>query len=1068
MSILVALASLGFTVPSLVVSTNSAADTLQMSSDNLETGWYPNEPQLAPSAVTSRNFGQLFNTQLIGQVYAQPLVSQPTVLAVTEKDYAYGLDSMTGAIKWQESFGPPADPLVQNSCGDIGANMGITGTPVIDPSTGVAYFVAATGTGTNGATQFFMDAVNVQSGQPPAGWPVGGVPIQGSADNDASTVFNGQYQSQRPGLVLVNGVVYAAFGSQCDNGNWDGWLIGVSTASHNITTMWASETGPGVGGGGIWQSGSAPVVDSQGNIYLSTGNGNSPSNPTAGTDTSVQNLAEAVVKLSITTGGKLQLADWFVPSDAANLNSQDGDLGSGGSVALPASMGTPLEPNVLLQAGKEGILYALDMNHLGGYQQGPGQSDAVPFESAPTGSVWSKPTVWPGDGGYVYIPTAGTPFVSTSGGSLDVYQRVVVNSRVVTFEFVGATSNSGDIFGFGSGKPIVTSNGTNSGSSLLWITHTSDSSGDGAELRAYDPIPQNPGPQGTLTEVWHASIGTATKFSEPVVDNGSIYVGTKNGTSDGALIGFGLFPSSTTSLTGGDVNFSPTTVSQSATLTATFTATASTTVSSFTPTGAGFTVGTPSLLLPATLSAGQTITVPITFTPNALGPLSATLTANNTGPTAVVTLTGQGLAATTPLSASPSSVAFGVQPTSGSVVSTRETFTNVSASPVTITGFTGPTSPFDVPTPPSNVTIATGGTVNFTVNFTPPGTSGNFAHVFSGVATLVTNSGNFGVPISGSAAPPAQLNIAPTMLSFGNIQVGSTATLNLNVGDQGGMPLTITTSTPPATNGFTSLTTLSSGTVFAANTSTQETVQFAPTAAGPVSSSWIVQGDDGSGVQTVTMTGTGIAASPPPSGGGGGGGGGGGTSSPPPVVPPALTITTLSGHVGATLSLKTSGDAGGGPVTFRVSNGTATGCAISGNSLRVTGTGTCIVTATKAANGTTPAVTSPATTIRFAPLVSTSGPMAITVNFAAKSITLNTRAKKALRTLARKLVAGASVTITGYAKGDAALAKSRAKVVATYLASLVKIHVTRKSVTNVTSEKATVISSNRRKRRRAS
>jgi iron transport multicopper oxidase len=168
MSALVALTAFGFTIPSLVISTNAAADTLQMSSDNLETGWYPNEPQLAPSAVTGGNFGQLFNTQLTGQVYAQPLVAQPTVLAVTEKDYAYGLDSTTGAITWQRNFGPPADPLVQTNCGDIGANMGITGTPVID-SSGIAYFVAATGTGAGGATQYFMDAVNVQTGVTPAG-----------------------------------------------------------------------------------------------------------------------------------------------------------------------------------------------------------------------------------------------------------------------------------------------------------------------------------------------------------------------------------------------------------------------------------------------------------------------------------------------------------------------------------------------------------------------------------------------------------------------------------------------------------------------------------------------------------------------------------------------------------------------------------------------------------------------------------------------------------------------------------------------------------------------------------
>jgi hypothetical protein len=158
--------------------------------------------------------------------------------------------------------------------------------------------------------------------------------------------------------------------------------------------------------------------------------------------------------------------------------------------------------------------------------------------------------------------------------------------------------------------------------------------------------------------------------------------------------------------------------------------------------------------LPATLSAGQTITVPVTFTPNAIGALSGTLTANNTGPTAVVSLSGQGLGTTTPLSASPASVDFGTQPIGGPAVSQIVTFTNVSSNPVAITGFTAPALPFTVPTPLGNVTLNHGDTVSFTVIFSPPGSSGNFVHVFDGVATLITNAGNLGVPVTGSALPP--------------------------------------------------------------------------------------------------------------------------------------------------------------------------------------------------------------------------------------------------------------------------------------------------------------------------
>ena len=69
---------------------------------------------------------------------------------------------------------------------------------------------------------YFMQAVSVATGVAPSGWPAGGVPIVGHADSATGTVFNPDWETQRPGLVLVNGVIYAAFGSQCDYGTWQG------------------------------------------------------------------------------------------------------------------------------------------------------------------------------------------------------------------------------------------------------------------------------------------------------------------------------------------------------------------------------------------------------------------------------------------------------------------------------------------------------------------------------------------------------------------------------------------------------------------------------------------------------------------------------------------------------------------------------------------------------------------------------------------------------------------------------------------------------------------------------
>jgi hypothetical protein len=928
----------------LVGDTSARADALHMSADNLETGWYPNEPQLAPSAVSGGDFGELFDTQLTGEIYAQPLVSQPTELTVTEADNAYGIDSTTGAIEWQDNFGPPANPLAQIGCGDIGSQMGITGTPVIDGATDVAYFVAATSDGTNGATKDYMQAVNVQTGVSPSNWPAGGVLIKGSADGDPGTVFNSQYQTQRPGLVLVNGVVYAAFGASCDYDSWEGWLIGVSESTAKITTMWSTEedvpdTGVEKPGAGIWQSGSAPVVNGQGDIFVATGNGDVPSRPEPGTDTSVKTYGEAVVELG-TAGGKLHPIDFFIAADAVSLNKQDGDLGSGGPVALPASMGTKQEPNVLLEVGKQGILYALNMNHLGGYKRGPDGSDAVPFEEGPIGGVWSKPAVWPGNGGYIYIPTDGTTGFATNGGSLNVFQREVSASGAVYFNLVGSSINSGNLFTFGSGAPIVTSSGTASGSALVWIIDNTTFNGSNPELEAYNPIPQNPGPDGALQEVWSAPIGTSTAFSEPGVDNGVVYVGTE----DATLLGFGLLASSTPALTGDNVDFAPSMVSQSDTATATFTATAPTTVSSFTETGSAFTDGTPDQSLPAALSAGQSITVPMTFTPNVLGANSGTLTANFSGGTAMVSLSGQGLASTATLTASPDAANFRPQPIGGPKVSQQVTFTNVSGSPVSITGFSTPALPFTVPNPPAIGTLGPHDTVTFTVDFSPPGSSGDFVHVFGGIVTLETSDGDFGVPVSGSAAPPAQITTIPNVLNFGDVPVGSSAVLHFDVGDQGGKPLTIIRSTPPVTNGFTALTSLVKGRVIAANTSVKETVRFTPTSDRPVSATWLLEGNDGNGVQTVRITGE----------------------------------------------------------------------------------------------------------------VSISRPKDATVPFAPGNTALSAGARMALKAFASELVAGDSVTCTGYAENNTLLAKNRAIAVANYLSGQVKVRLTLKSATNLATNKATV------------
>ncbi len=167
----------------------------------------------------------------------------------------------------------------------------------------------------------------------------------------------------------------------------------------------------------------------------------------------------------------------------------------------------------------------------------------------------------------------------------------------------------------------------------MWIVWAPNGGGEGAQLRAYDPIPVD----GQPVLRWSAPIGTSAKFALPGVGAGRLYVGTR----DGHVIAFGS--PVTPILAGSTTVFATTTVGESSEKTLTLTATEPLTLSKLASSSSQFKLGTPSLALPATLTTGQTIQVPITFSPSGSGPIGATLTATtSTGATVSFGLSGIG------------------------------------------------------------------------------------------------------------------------------------------------------------------------------------------------------------------------------------------------------------------------------------------------------------------------------------------------------------------------------------------------------------------------------------------
>lgn len=516
----------------LVLTRTVHAGQVGRDADLLRSGWYRDQPGLSPQAVSSGSFGPLFSTTLNGSVFAQPLVFDGTLFVATQANWIYGLDPATGAIRWSRNVGTPWDATDITGCFDIFPTVGITATPVIDDATGIAYFTSKTYKAGGHTAIWKMHAVAVATGVEQAGFPV---TISGTADNDGGQTFSPKTQNQRPGLLLLNGVVYAAFGSVCDELPFQGWVIGVSTAGA-ITARWVDRSGNTTSGNGIWMSGSALASDGPGQMLFSTGNGmsgGSPTFPIPGSSPPAD-LGESVVRLSVQSNGSLLAVDFFCRSDASFFDALDGDIGSGGVVGLPnPPFGTLASPDLFVQVGKPGVVTLLDGNALGGCQQSPDGGDQVLQEvDPPRGGVFSKPAAWGGDGGWLYIPTATqVGEVEGTSGWLDAYRFGLDGTGKPTLTFAGTSS---DAFGFSSSAPIVTSNGTASGSALVWIIWNADSSGNGAELRAYDVLPVD----GLLPLRYSAPVGKGSKFNPPGVAGSRLFVGTR----DGHVIGFGLPP----------------------------------------------------------------------------------------------------------------------------------------------------------------------------------------------------------------------------------------------------------------------------------------------------------------------------------------------------------------------------------------------------------------------------------------------------------------------------------------------------------------------------------------------
>jgi uncharacterized protein (TIGR03437 family) len=482
----------------LAVCAQAQVNILASNYDDSRTNSNPRETRLTPANVNKDTFGKIASFPVDGQIYAQPLYvsgvqiqgagARDVLYVATMHNSVYAIDAgapQSTTPLWQVNLGPTVPTSVFEKFTEILPELGILSTPVIDLDRQALYCV--TDSLESGKIVFRVHALSLADGHEMFFGPtVIAASVPGLADGKATVDFDASQVIQRASLALANGTVYIGFGSHRDLGNWYGWLLGYD-ASDLRRLVAKLNANPNGYGASIWQSGRAPAVDANGNLYVATANGEY--------DGTV-NFGESFLKLS--TPG-LNILDWYTPDDWSNLNDRDDDLGSSGLILVPGT-------NLMVGAGKSGEAHIADKNSMGHVSatQKVRVSNAALFSMA----LWNS-----SDGPVLYL--------------LELYGPLrafrIANAKLSAAPF-SETHQTVDTRYAGI---AISSNGTSNSSAIVWQTV--------GDINSF----QTPGTMHAFAatdlsnELWNSDqsgdrdkLGRFAKFVPPTVVNGRVYVPT--------------------------------------------------------------------------------------------------------------------------------------------------------------------------------------------------------------------------------------------------------------------------------------------------------------------------------------------------------------------------------------------------------------------------------------------------------------------------------------------------------------------------------------------------------------
>ena len=490
------------------------AQVLTAQYNNARTGSSLHEKILTPSNVNARTFGKLYSLTVDGDVFAQPLylpaLTLPTLgkrnvlFAATEHDsvYAFDANSHRDTPLWKVSFLDPAHGITTLSdrdvqCPFITPEVGITPTPVIDPSTRTMYVLARTKE--HGTFVQKLHALDITTGKERSNSPViiaATVPGKGDGSIDGKITFDPLKENPRAALLLLNGNVYLTWASSCDVAPYHGWVMVYD--AHTLRQRAVLNTSPDGDDAGIWQSDTGPSADEAGNVYLATGNGNFNASERDG-----RNYGDTLLKLHL-DGQTLIIRDYFTPFNQKIMDAHDWDLGSQGPVFLGTQPGP--HPHLLVLAGKEGKLYLLDRDNLGKFHEG---SDPQVLQSIKTKDAYGAAAYWNNNVYFTDRSDITRQFTLANAHLIEKAATAPMPSPAAT--------------------PVVSANGNTD--AILWVVSTKEwdetQMDRPAVLHAYDAT-------NITHELYSSEQNSArdrgnntVRFAIPTIADGRVFLGTR-------------------------------------------------------------------------------------------------------------------------------------------------------------------------------------------------------------------------------------------------------------------------------------------------------------------------------------------------------------------------------------------------------------------------------------------------------------------------------------------------------------------------------------------------------------